>query len=512
MGKERTVRIAAAIVVAAIYIAARFWDLTASCLWFDEIFSVHAAEHSWASILNFVALDLIHPPLFYVVLKIWIAVGGESLLWLRSLPVLFSILAIFPFILVCRELRTGYWTGVLAFFFMAVNGSLIKYAQEVRMYCMLMCVSLLSFWLFARFFRTGKGIVALTIVNLVLVYTHYFGWLFIASEIASVTMFQRIKWRPVTVMSLVTFLGFLPWAIRLCFAAGSGSQLSQNIGWMQRPDITSVAQLILSLVEPFYYQAASVDPISLYRISGPLFVIAAVALSLYLSRYKGSDESEGNSAKLLLTFFLTPVVVAFISSWILPYSVWGTRHLIVIFVPFLVLVAMSLTRVPDRSVGISLMTLAVLFSGFAFVVEASRAKQPPVWCGFEALAPILQSDEHGPIYVFEDLAAYHLWFEFRTSSDPKFRQRVVKVDDFPGMVEDKAYFVPRGMDDEYLAREKIRLDADRFQGWIVYRAQKFDVEEPPLDTLTGHGFRVVRKEVYDAGSTLVIAVYLEKNQ
>ena len=79
-----------------IYIALRFWRLTDSCLWFDEIFSVHAASMAWKDLFWFVAQDLIHPPFFYVLLKIWIAIGGEGLFWLRFFPVFFAIIAGFP--------------------------------------------------------------------------------------------------------------------------------------------------------------------------------------------------------------------------------------------------------------------------------------------------------------------------------------------------------------------------------------------------------------------------------
>src|SRR5437879_6284282 len=88
-----------------VFVVLRLCHLTDSCLWFDEIFSIHAAEHSWNSILSFVAQDLIHPPLFYLLLKIWITAGGESLFWLRLFPVIFSVAALIPFVLLCRELK-----------------------------------------------------------------------------------------------------------------------------------------------------------------------------------------------------------------------------------------------------------------------------------------------------------------------------------------------------------------------------------------------------------------------
>src|SRR5438132_4575076 len=113
----RLLQYAAIAAVIILYIALRYWNLTASCLWFDEIFSVHAAEHSFPGfILSFVAQDLIHPPFFYLFLKTWIRVGGgifdggESLLWLRLLPLLFSVLAVFPFLALCRELKLSMWS------------------------------------------------------------------------------------------------------------------------------------------------------------------------------------------------------------------------------------------------------------------------------------------------------------------------------------------------------------------------------------------------------------------
>src|SRR4051794_6187666 len=169
MRRERAFRSALIFAIALIYFILRFRHL-GSCLWFDEIFSVHAAEHAWNSIFTFVAADLIHPPLFYVILKLWVSVGGENLLWLRLLPVLFSLLAVIPFLFLCRELKLSFFATSVALFLISINGSLIKYSQEVRMYSLLLFLSLTSLWLFTRYFKRGKGIVSLTIVNLFLVY------------------------------------------------------------------------------------------------------------------------------------------------------------------------------------------------------------------------------------------------------------------------------------------------------------------------------------------------------
>ena len=152
MKPNRPVQIAACVMLAAIFVAVRCWELTDSCLWFDEIFGVHAADHSWDSILSFVALDLIHPPLFYVLLKLWIGVAGESLGSLRAFPVLFSIVSFMAFFLLLRELKLNINTWLISLLLLTVNGSVLKYSLELRMYSLLMCIGLFSMWLFARFF------------------------------------------------------------------------------------------------------------------------------------------------------------------------------------------------------------------------------------------------------------------------------------------------------------------------------------------------------------------------
>src|SRR5215213_4942529 len=163
--------------VCVVFIVLRFWHLTDSCLWFDEIFSVHAARMDFQNMLWFVAQDLIHPPLSYILLKIWILAGGETLFWLRLFPVFFSMLSLVPLIFLCRALKLNYTTAAVTILFLAVNGCLIKYGQEVRMYSAFLFFALFSMWLFVRFLHLGKNIWILTLVNVLLIYTHYFGWL-----------------------------------------------------------------------------------------------------------------------------------------------------------------------------------------------------------------------------------------------------------------------------------------------------------------------------------------------
>jgi uncharacterized membrane protein len=505
--------------VLSIYIGVRFWNLTTSCLWFDEIYSVHAAEHSWNTIFSFVALDLIHPPLFYALLKLWIAIGDESLMWLRVFPVVFAILAVVPFVLLCRELRLRNWATLLGVCLIAVNGSLIKYAQEVRMYSMLMCASLFAMWLFARYLRMGKGIAALAVVNVLLVYTHYFGWLVVLGE-AIILCFPTLRNLPPSHMTShslnkrdakailatigIPLICFAPWIVAALRAERLGSTLTENIGWMQRPGFTEIAQFVLNLIEPFYYSAISLDSPSVYRVSIPLLSLVAISLIVYFARFRSVDEKQRTSVKLLTTFVVLPLLFAFIASWILPYSIWGTRHLVIVFAAVSIIIANAFIHLPSFKTRTFALATVVLFAGYAFLIQVRRPAMEPIWCSFETLGREMEAERDSPIIVFEDLAAYHLWFAFRKDDQPA---EIDKVQNFPGMTEDTAYFLPRGFNG---VRKVSAEELNYHEMWVMYRSPTNKLAELPVTVMAEKGYVVVERKEYDFGYQKLVGVLLRR--
>ncbi len=485
--------------IAVIYIWLRVWHLIDSCLWFDEIFSVHAAEHSFRDSFWFVAQDLIHPPLFYVFLKIWILTGGENLFWLRFFPVLFSILAIIPFLLLCRQLKLSFSTVAVAFVLFAVNGSLIKYAQEVRMYSLLLCLSLFSLWLFLRFVNMGKGFPTLIVINILLVYTHYFGWFVVASEFLAVLVLYKHRLKMIALMCAATFVSFTPWIYAVWQASKINADVGQNIGWMTKPNFLTILRSIFDLFEPIRFEQSNAPASMIALLVLPIFAVFVLALIFYWIDWKTKNDAEKRSVYLLSIFFLTPISMAFAASWISPYSIWGTRHLIVAFAPFSILAAIFLTDI--KLVFLrkgSLILLSALAVG-AFVFQTTQPNARFIWCGWEVLANNLHdSTVNGEnatavrIYTFEDLTAYHFWFALR-DSDRGFQ--IFKVSDAAGMIEDKAYFLPRGFDAVQTVGEN-EIGGERF--FIAFRAKIFDRSAPPVQNLIAKGYKIGEPQIFEA--------------
>ncbi len=487
--------------ICALYALSRFWGMADSCLWFDEIFSVHATEHSWEALVSFAAKDLIHPPVFYALLKSWILLGGESLPWLRLLPVIFSIISLFPFWMLCRELKVKPPAAIVALSLFSVNGSLIKYAQEVRMYSLLLCLSLFSIWLFSRFYFRGKNFWLLTIVNILLVYTHYFGWLVVIAEVVAILIAQRIKFLRILLMFAVTLAAFLPWIFAIIRFAEPGPGIEKNIGWIAKPRFAGIFDFAFDVIEPFYYQQSSADPSSIFLVVIPLLLLIAAAKVIYLRNLKNAEEKDATF--LTSVFSLVPLTIAFIASWLLPVSIWGSRHLIIVFAPIIIIIAIFITSIAIKPLRYVLIASLYALIAIAFVVHMRAEKPQFIWCAWESLAEQIPADKPQTVYVFEDLIAYHFWFATRNNHN----FQILKVNGMPEMTEDKAYFLPRGFDDVRSATPE-EMSGERF--WIAFRDTHWNKKHPPLNYLLDHGFKVGEPRTIDVNGLKAFVAEVRK--
>jgi uncharacterized membrane protein len=460
------------------------------------------------NLIWFVAQDLIHPPLFYVLLKIWIAVFGDSLFALRFFPVFFSMLAVVPFILLCRQLKLSFPIIAVALTFFAANGSLIKYAQEVRMYSLLLCVGLFSMWLFARFLNSGKGFFLLIIINIWVVYSHYFGWLIIASEVLAAVILAREKLKQIFLMLILVASCFAPWIYTIWQAARINSNVGQNIGWMTKPNFLSVIRFVFDLFEPIYFEQSNADSPAIFLITAPIIAAAVTAFGFYFADWKNRSATERRDFLLLVIFTLAPVLIAFIASRISPYSVWGTRHLIIVFAPFAILQAVVFSKMKIRQLRTASLSLIFLLLAAAFLFQATRREPKYIWCAWENLALGLRqsqpnSSEPTKIYVFEDLVAYHFWFTLRRESDAQFQ--IVKINGIEGLTEDKAYFLPRGFDAVQTANQ---FEGERF--FVAYRDKTWSEFASPLQNLKAQNYKIGEPQIFEAQGLKAFLIEVKK--
>jgi uncharacterized membrane protein len=463
-----------------LYVLLRSWRLTSYGLWDDEVFSVRTAQVSWSELFGLIATDAVHPPFFYVLLKLWIAGGGATLLWLKLLPLVVSIGALLPFWLLCRELNLNLAEITLTFWLMAVNGHLIYYSQELRMYSLLFCLSLWSLWLFFRLLNAERAsfriVVTLFMVNVLLVYTHYFGWLFVGSEWLCVLLWRRRLLAGFSVSLILLAVVFAPWAYVVATYSSSGYVLPASLAGRRLADLNWISKP--GLAELLWFLAILNGFIPWRHTTSLGIILFGLPIALAFYRNIRSRQRPGQATlNILAVFSFAPVAVAFIASQLMRHSMWGERYLIIVTLSYLLLVAVSLSYVRPVSARIALMALIVTWTAVAGAVGVFLSEGRIPW---KSLVQHMIEQEgpsyrHVPVYTFEPWAAGPLDFSLADLGNHHF---------------------------EVVVTESRFMTGEHF--WVAFRDTTLRAGDDPRDVLEQRGCRIDAERAARDGAQRVV--------
>lgn len=183
------------ILILALAMAVRFYGLSMPVLTVDEAFSWRLSQYPVTDLIKRTEADT-HPPLHYVLLKVWLAVWGSSPFALRSLAVVFGVLSVLLSYLVCCEAGAsqhsgrssggGKGGGLFSAFLIAVHSSQMMYSRSQRMYSLGVLLTGLSAWLLLKALqsvhRHSCWWVAYGITVTALWYTHTYAFLTFVSQ------------------------------------------------------------------------------------------------------------------------------------------------------------------------------------------------------------------------------------------------------------------------------------------------------------------------------------------
>ena len=387
-------------------LALRVHRLAEPLMRWDEGWSVAHASRSWPEIVQIASWE-VHPPLFYLLLKPWLALGRNVFL-VRFFPVLVSLLAV-P--LMFRAATC--WMGRrrlawLAAGLTAVAPAFVYYAQVTRMYPLVVVWLLLATWALLRWL--GKGgkwtLVGFTAASLAALYTFYYtAWALVGLYGYGLLAARRNR-KGLLAAGAVTLGLYLPW---LAYAGA---------GMLQRMAQAAPAETIMP-VTPWGLLASTWAALTFDFGSGgwAALMVLAVLIAALLARRPDREES----SRLLmpaLTLLTTTGGVVLASG-----AYFFAPRLLTPAVPFLVLlVAWALDWLGRRGKGFLAAGLAGLL--VAFWPTASRfvyEKSLEVSGSFdphEYHAVLSERAQPGDFVFFNELALAG-WYEMdRVPADP----------------------------------------------------------------------------------------------
>jgi 4-amino-4-deoxy-L-arabinose transferase-like glycosyltransferase len=215
--------VVALLLITLLGLVLRLYRLDAQSLWYDEGFSVYLAGMDLGEITARTAVD-IQPPLYYYLLHGWIQLFGDSEWAVRSLSVLFGTLAVPLIYAVAWELFRRHLAGLLVALLLAVSPLQVWYAQETRMYTLLVFLSLLSTYLLLAVVNTKRKWAipflwgAYALCSVAALYTHYFAFFVLAVQGIYVLLVWVVRGcRPMHLLwgglasGVAVILGYVPW-------------------------------------------------------------------------------------------------------------------------------------------------------------------------------------------------------------------------------------------------------------------------------------------------------------
>ncbi len=384
-------------------VVARLYGIATESLWLDEATSLMLARMSLSELITWTAQD-IHPPLFYILLHYWIALG-ESEAVLRGLSTLAGAINVWAVYALGRALfdrRTGLYAALL----LALNPFHIWYSQETRMYAWLAAWMSLSLLLALRAWRgngwlTWVGYVATTAAAL---YTHYYAVfvilienLYLAYAFLRREIDRRTLWAWIA-SQVAVFLLFLPWLPTFLFpiTTGGGGWVTLGYG---RP---SVAMLQHTVVLYMIGQARAMVP-SLLRRAGYVLFAGACAGALLLRGAHVRDEqpsgafgSAREATAFCLGYLALPIGLAWLESQVFK-PMFSSRYMLPFLTPFVLLVAWGLRKVPSRLIQ-ALILLGLVGVMAVGIVAQVRMPDKPDWRTWSA--KIVAEAQPGDLILF----------------------------------------------------------------------------------------------------------------
>lgn len=385
------------LVLMALMLATQFSLASQRSFWEDEAVTARLSGRSFSDIVTDRARDN-HPPLYWLLVRVWAGIFGTDEIGLRS----FSILCLAGVLGLVYKLadmmfgpRAAWQAGVL----LVVSPYMLSYGYNARYYAFAASLSLLAL-LAAYLYVEKRKLWALGLIilaGIALFYTVYMGTtVVLAINLWFLVQLLRRKtsFRQVTAWLLaqgLILLGTLPW---LGFLAGAAERNLDPA--FDLASLPAASALRLGYLGFAYSVGEFFSPLH------PL-VWLGILLSLFLllSALRRLDASSGLLISVLGVVVLASVLVS--SATIFPQSAWQnlSNRTFFIFPGFVLLLAAGLDRMPSRRAMVTLgLLLGIYLVGAYNVFTARQAVKPLLIVPWVEVMEKIQTESQPGAIVF----------------------------------------------------------------------------------------------------------------
>ncbi len=301
-------------------------NLASPSIWYDEAFSIYHAQFTYEHIIE-MSLNDQNPPVYNIILYYWMNKFGNSIYNVRLLSVLFSLLSI-PFLFYLAKKYINISAAIIASVLYLIWNELIYYSMEARCYSFVGFLVLTSIFLFLHLMLSKKfvipTIIALSIVNVMLILSHYLSVFLLVSQFVYFIIFytKNLKLTIKYLISVViSILLFIPWFLKIIaiIKLTSGGEY-----WLKAATIKDVDFLIIDFFNNY-------------------LTFCVVAITIIIGTVLLKKQKQLNKFYyLFLIWAILPAILSYITSQFIP--VFLGRYILYSIFGFILLLAFILSN------------------------------------------------------------------------------------------------------------------------------------------------------------------------
>jgi mannosyltransferase len=390
----------------------RYYQLAGN-LYSDEVWINSTANSPFPAFYQEFMQDWVHPPFFHFLARAWVYVFGLSDVSGRLVALTFGVLSI-PLIYWLGKLISGSKVGLMAGSLLALSPTHIYHSQYGRHYSLFIFFVLLSMIAFLKVYYQpsdrNSGIFYI-LSSMLLVYTHYFGWLILLCQ-SLFFLFRRFTFlRRWVLLQAVILLSYIPWiflvlkftsgaASNQLLAPGSNQYLVPHIRWMKPPYISELLNTIALFNGnlPLFHQ----------RNMG-LFLLGGISI-LSMKSVFGKDKNYRDSILFLFSCVVIPFILVYVVSRTIQ-PIWVFRGMLLSVPAYYLLISLGSQQFPGKKISIVLMIIPILWMSLASWYYIRNEHRMP----FEQITEYLENESESgdPILVENSWLANSLFHYYK---------------------------------------------------------------------------------------------------
>lgn len=329
----------------------------------DEPFTIYHAQFAVRDIVEFLK-PTNNPPLFEIVLHFWIKVFGISAYSVRFLPVIFASGAVI-FVYKIAVTLFNKPSAITAACMFTFSNYVIFYSHDCRAYSLFLLLTVASFYYLIKIINGDFSIkykVLYCVLNVMLVYCHYFGFIVWIVQAIYVIMFFRKNVQNFFVLFGISLLLYAPQIIvffqRTSDSARYGTWITNKVN-----------------AESLYNKIVLFGNMPVVALLCLAFLLLYVIKKLVTKNKPRTNEFEIKNEALIIIWFFIPLLMLFFISFKIP--VFLDRYLVFISPAFYIMMGFIVNSLlKNKYVEFYISTALIL--GFALTMQLNPDKKREV--------------------------------------------------------------------------------------------------------------------------------------